>query len=81
MAALQWLVYGIALFFAGTWTFAVMFRPAGQLKSTLVTLPYWWIGIAMAIAGLIGPFHLLWFMPVALAVPAIAMTTMVPCID
>ena len=73
MAYLHWAVLAIALFFAGSWTLAVAFRRDFRLKSTLVTMPFWWAFIACAFTGIINALHLLWLMPLALFVPSFVM--------
>ena len=66
----DWLVFGIAFFFAGSWTFGLSIRPDMRLKSTVVTVILWWPLIASAFLELFPSFALLWLMPLALLIPA-----------
>lgn len=75
MDILRWLIYGVALFFAIGWTYALVRRPDFRLKSSLVTVPYWWVGIGLAFTEVMSPFHLLWFMPIALGLPSFVLTS------
>ena len=68
-----YLVWAAAFFFAVSWTFVLLAKPHHRVKSTVVTVIYWWIGIGLCLAGLFSPWHLLWVMPLAVVVPMIAM--------
>ena len=41
----------------------------------MVTVPYSWLGIGLAFAGILNPFHLLWFMPVAFWLPSFVLSS------
>lgn len=68
-----YVVWIAAFFFAGSWTFGVILNPGMRLKSTLVTIAYWWISIVMALISLFSAWNLLWLMPLAVLVPMLAM--------
>lgn len=76
MYTLKWVVYAAALFFASGWTLALIRRPDFRFKNIVVTVFYWWLGIGLSIAGVLNPFHLLWFMPIAFLVPRFIMFRM-----
>ncbi len=59
-----------ALFFAGSWTFGLLVRPDYRLKSTVVTVAYWWVAIAIVFLAELHPAQLLWLMPLVLVIPA-----------
>ena len=66
----------IAIFFAASWLFGLIVRPDYRMKSTVVTVAYWWLEIAIVYFAGLHPAHLLWLMPLALIVPAVTMTSM-----
>ncbi len=71
MEYLEYIVLGIALFFAGSWTLLLIKRPNSRVRSTIVTVMYWWLAIGLC--GFFSVFHLLWFMPLAAFTPMIIM--------
>jgi len=70
---MEYFVWGLAMFFAASWTFGLIMRPDFRLKSTIVTIAYWWLIIGLAILASISVYHLFWLMPVALLVPMLLM--------
>jgi hypothetical protein len=73
MKVLTYIAWGVAFFFAGTWTLGVLFNKVHALKSTVATLIYWWAIIGLAFFGLFNPLHFFWLMPLALLLPGAAM--------
>jgi hypothetical protein len=59
-------IWGAALFFACTWTIGTYISPRHRMKSTVVSLVYWWAAIAIIAALRLHPAHLIWFMPLTL---------------
>ena len=70
---MAYLAWAVVLFFAGSWTFGLIVRPDLRLKSTIVTLIYWWAAIGLVAFTSISVYHLLWLMPLALIVPLVLM--------
>ena len=70
-----YIVWGLVLFFAGSWTFGLVARPDFRLKSTIVTLIYWWGFIGLVFLSGLSVYHLLWLMPLALIIPGVLMQT------
>ena len=70
---MSYIVWGLVLFFAGSWTFGLIVRPDFRLKSTIVTLIYWWAFIALVFILGISVYHLLWLMLLALFIPMMLM--------
>ena len=68
MELIRWVIVAVAIFFAGGWLFGLVVRREFRLRSTIVAVVYWWIGIGLAVANAISVFHLLWFMPLVLIV-------------
>lgn len=68
-----YLVWAAALFFAFTWTIGLVSNPAMRLKSNIVAVTYWWISISLCLFGAFSAWQLIWLMPVALGLSAIAM--------
>lgn len=66
---MSYIVWGLVLFFAGSWTFGFIIRPDFRLKSTMVTLIYWWTFIGLVFLLDLSVYHLLWLMPLALIIP------------
>src|SRR5262245_3537688 len=75
MTIFSYVVWGAAFFFAGSWTFGLAVRPDFRLKSTIASLIFWWLEIALAIFGLFSHFHLLWLMPLSILLPGAVMQT------
>ena len=66
MAVLTYIAWGLAFFFAGSWTIGiVMYR----VKSNIVTVLLWWIEIGLAGLGFYSAVHLFWLMPMSVAIP------------
>lgn len=63
----------VVFFFSASWTLGLVINPSMRIKSTIVTIVYWWSSIGFALASLFSPWHLLWVMPLALIVPTILM--------
>ena len=72
---MSYITWGLVLFFAGSWTIGLIVRPDFRIKSTIVTLIYWWAIIGLVFLSSISVFHLLWLMPLALVIPMILMQT------
>ncbi len=72
---MSYIVWGLVLFFAGSWTFGLVVRPDFRLKSTIVTLIYWWAFIGLVFLSDLSVYHLLWLMPLALIIPGVLMQT------
>lgn len=70
---MTYITWGVVLFFACSWTFGLIVRPDFRLKSTIVTLVYWWTTIGLVALSSTSVFHLLWLMPLALFVPMVIM--------
>ena len=70
---MSYIVWGLVLFFAGSWTFGLIVRPDFRLKPTVVTLIYWWGFIGLVFLSDISVYHLLWLMPLSLFIPAVLM--------
>jgi hypothetical protein len=64
MRAMEYIVYGIALFFAASWTFALSV-PRYRLKSNICAIAFWWLEIGLALTGAFSSLHLFWLMPVS----------------
>lgn len=64
-----YVLWAVVLFFACAWTFGLLFNPSMRLRSTIVTVVYWWICIGLAAASQFSPWHLLWLMLLSLVVP------------
>ena len=73
MEFLRYLVWGLAFFFAIGWTIGWLAKPYGQLKSTVVTILFWWAEILGVLATSVSVLHLLWLMPLSLILPAVIM--------
>lgn len=69
MEILKYIVWGLTLFFAGSWAFGMFVRPDFRLKCNVVTVIFWWAEIALAALGFYSVFHLLWLMPISLFIP------------
>lgn len=69
MEILKYITWGLALFFAGGWTFGLIVRPIGQLKCNYATVIFWWAEIVLAAFGSFNVFHLLWLLPLTLLIP------------
>lgn len=70
-----YVLWAAVLFFAGSWTLGLLMNPRMRLKSTIVTVLYWWICIGFAATSQFSPWHLLWLMPLSLVVPMLFMMT------
>lgn len=70
---MAYIAWALVLFFAGSWTFGFISRPDFRIKSTLVTLIYWWLAIVLVMVINISVYHLFWLMPLALIFPAVFM--------
>jgi hypothetical protein len=79
MEILHWLLIGVACFFAVTWTIGQM-KP-GAVWVITVTVILWWIGIGLAIVGLVSALNLIWIMPIALLVPPKAFSSLKESVD
>ena len=66
-------LWAIVLFFVGSWTLGLLLNPKMRMRSTVVTVVYWWISIGLATTSSFSPWHLLWLMPVSLVVPMLFM--------
>jgi hypothetical protein len=66
----------VALFFAGGWSFGLIALPDQRVKSTVVSVVYWWVEIATVFLAGLHPAHLLWLMPLALFIPMIVMQSL-----
>lgn len=69
----RYVVWALALFFAGSWAFGLVVSPRNRIGSTILTVLVWWACMAAAAAGAFSVFHLLWMFPLALVVPAVLM--------
>ena len=69
MAILKYITWGVALFFAGTWTIGLFHRPDFRLKSNIVTVLFWWIEIGLVVLGFYSVLHLFWIMPLSVVIP------------
>jgi hypothetical protein len=77
MGGLDWTVYIVwiaALFFAGSWTFGLIYSPRDRIGSTIVTVILWWVAIALAASGVFSAWHLLWLFPASLLAPALLLS-------
>ena len=70
MYLIEYATVGLAVFFAATWVLGLALRPEQRIKSTVVTVTYWWVSLLLSLAGAFNVLHLLWLFPFALAVPA-----------
>ncbi len=57
MEYVEYVLWGLSLFFAGSWTFGLLIRPSYRLKNTVVTVVYWWVAIALVYLGELSPLH------------------------
>ena len=73
MSAFSYVLIAIAAFFAISWTLGVVTRPDYRLKSTLVTLMFWWLSLLISVFDGMSAFHLIWFFPIALIIPSLVM--------
>ena len=71
MVILKYIAWGLALFFAGSWTFNLSIRPDLRLKSHVVAIIIWWTEIVLAALGKYSVFHLFWLMPISLYIPQV----------
>jgi hypothetical protein len=70
---MAYVAWGLVIFFAASWTFGLIVRPDFRLKSTMVTLIYWWPTIGLIALSSISVYHLFWLMPLALIIPMVLM--------
>jgi hypothetical protein len=69
MEYVEYILWGLAIFFAGSWTFGMLIRPSYRMKNTVVAVVYWWVAIAFVYLGELSALNLLWLMPLALILP------------
>ena len=69
------IIWIIVLFFSGAWTFGLITQPNMRWKNFIITVAYWWIEIFLAYQSSYEVIHLLWLMPLSLAVPFVFITT------
>ena len=69
MQIAKYITWAIVMFFSITWTWGFMRSVELRLKSTVVSIVFWWIEILTVMAGAFAVFHLLWLMPLSLFVP------------
>jgi hypothetical protein len=69
MHLIEYAAVAAALFFAATWALGLALRPEQRLKSTVVTVAYWWLALLLVLGGMFNVLHLVWLFPFALAVP------------
>lgn len=65
------LTIGAAIFFAGGWGLGLALSPRNRTGGNIVTVCAWWVLVALALAEVFAPLHLLWAFPLALIVPAL----------
>jgi hypothetical protein len=68
MQEIVYVAWGLALFFSATWTLGLIGNPRMRLVSTVAAMACWWLLIAAAAAGLFHVLHLVWLMPLMLAI-------------
>ncbi|MDH0095300.1 hypothetical protein N7333_01755 [Pseudomonas sp. GD04158] len=66
-------LWAVVFFFSASWTLGLIINPSMRVKSTIVTIIYWWISIGFALVSAFNPWHLLWLMPLALIAPMLFM--------
>jgi hypothetical protein len=64
----EWITWGVALFFAGSWTFGMLASPEFRLKANVAAVLFWWGSIAFVLLTGASVFHLWWLMPMSLLV-------------
>jgi hypothetical protein len=69
------IIWIAVLFFSGTWTIGLITQPNMRMKNTIVTVVYWWIEIFLAYQSSYDVVHLLWLMPLSMAVPFLFILT------
>ena len=74
---MTYVIWIVALFFSISWSLGLFVQPNLRLKSTIVTLVYWWLIIGIVFLLEFSVYHLIWLMPLALFVPLIFMQTKV----
>lgn len=67
-----YVLWAAVFFFAGSWTLGVLSSDR-TMKSMVATVIYWWIVIGLALVSAFSPWHLIWVMPLSLAVCTIIM--------
>lgn len=67
----EYAVIAVALFFAGSWAFGLVFSARNRTGGNIATVILWWVAIALVLAEAVAPIHLLWIFPVSLVVPAL----------
>jgi hypothetical protein len=67
---LKYIAWGLALFFAATWTIGILHKPEFRHKSFIVTILFWWLGIGLAMLGFYNVLYLFWLMPLSIFVPS-----------
>ncbi len=73
MEIMDIIILVVALFFAGSWTFGLLSTP-NTAPSTKVIVLYWWIEILIAFLDGYSALHLLWLMPLSMAVSLISVS-------
>lgn len=66
MAWYDWVVVAVALFFAASWAFGLVYSPRNRTGGNIATVLLWWVALSLVMAGVFGALHLLWIFPVAL---------------
>jgi hypothetical protein len=70
---MHFVIYGLAFFFAITWTGALIMIPSNRLICSVVGVFYWWVAIIGSFILDFNYFHLLWLMPLSLFTSGIIM--------